>query len=70
MTANVPTMATGTATSGMIADRQFCRNSSTTNATSSTASTQRDENFVDRFVDEGRRVVDNRVVDARGETVP
>ena len=38
MTANVPMMATGTATSGMIADRQFCRNSSTTMATRITAS--------------------------------
>ena len=38
ITENVPTMATGTATSGMIDDRQFCRNRSTTNATSSTAS--------------------------------
>ena len=37
-TANVPMMATGTATRGMTADRQFCRNKSTTNATSSTAS--------------------------------
>ena len=33
MTAKVPMMATGTATSGMSADRQFCRNSSTTTAT-------------------------------------
>ena len=31
-------MATGTATSGMMADRQFCRNKSTTKATSITAS--------------------------------
>ena len=38
MTANVPTMATGTAISGMIADRQFCRNTSTTMATRMTAS--------------------------------
>ena len=38
MTAKVPTIATGTATSGMIADRQFCRNSSTTKATRMTAS--------------------------------
>ena len=38
MTANVPTMATGTATSGMIADRQFCRKTSTTMATRMTAS--------------------------------
>ncbi len=37
-TAKVPTIATGTAISGMTAERQFCRNSSTTNATSSTAS--------------------------------
>ena len=38
MTAKVPMMATGTATSGMIADRQFCRNRSTTKATRITAS--------------------------------
>ncbi len=38
ITANVPTMATGTATSGMIADRQFCRNSRTTKATRMIAS--------------------------------
>ena len=38
MTANVPTTATGTATSGMIAERQFCRNSSTTTATRMIAS--------------------------------
>ena len=31
-------IATGTATSGMIADRQFCRNTSTTIATRITAS--------------------------------
>ncbi len=36
--ANVPTMATGTATSGMSDDRQFCRKTSTTTATSTTAS--------------------------------
>ncbi len=38
MTANVPTIATGTAISGMTADRQFWRNSSTTTATRMTAS--------------------------------
>ena len=38
ITAKVPITATGTATSGMMADRQFCRNNSTTNATSRTAS--------------------------------
>ena len=38
MTANVPMIATGTATSGISADRQFCRNRSTTNATRMTAS--------------------------------
>ena len=40
MTAKVPTMATGTATSGMRAARQFCRNTSTTMATSITASSR------------------------------
>jgi hypothetical protein len=38
MTANVPMMATGTATSGISAERQFCRNRSTTTATRMTAS--------------------------------
>ncbi len=38
ITAKVPMMATGTATRGMMADRQFCRNSSTTKATRITAS--------------------------------
>ena len=38
MTANVPMMATGTAISGMTAERQFCRNVSTTRATRMTAS--------------------------------
>ena len=38
MTANVPMIATGTAISGMTAERQFCRNSSTTTATRITAS--------------------------------
>ncbi len=33
MTANVPMMATGTATRGMIVARQFCRKMSTTRAT-------------------------------------
>ncbi len=38
MTAKVPTMATGTATSGMSVARQFCRNTSTTMPTRITAS--------------------------------
>ncbi len=38
MTAKVPMMATGTATSGMIAERQFCRNTITTSATRAMAS--------------------------------
>ena len=38
MAANVPTTATGTATSGMSDDRQFCRKTSTTTATRTTAS--------------------------------
>jgi len=36
--AKVPTIATGTATSGISVARQFCRNSSTTRVTSATAS--------------------------------
>ena len=38
ITANVPTMATGTAISGISAARQFCRKTSTTSATRMTAS--------------------------------
>ena len=38
MTAKVPMMATGTAISGISADRQFCRNRSTTIATRMMAS--------------------------------
>jgi hypothetical protein len=38
MAANVPMMATGTATSGIRAERQFCRNTSTTRATRMMAS--------------------------------
>ena len=38
MAANVPMIATGTAISGISADRQFCRNTSTTIATRITAS--------------------------------
>ena len=38
MAAKVPMIATGTAIKGISAERQFCRNTSTTSATSSTAS--------------------------------
>ena len=38
ITAKVPMMATGTAIKGMIAERQFCRNNSTTSATRMIAS--------------------------------
>ncbi len=38
MTANVPTIATGTATRGIRVDRQFWRKTSTTRATRITAS--------------------------------
>ena len=38
MTANVLMIATGTAISGMITDRQFCKKTSTTRPTSATAS--------------------------------
>ena len=40
MTAKVPMMATGTAISGISVERQFCKNSSTTMATSMTASSR------------------------------
>jgi hypothetical protein len=38
MTAKVPMIATGTATSGMMAERQFCRKTRTTMATRMIAS--------------------------------
>ena len=38
MAAKVPTIATGTAMSGIIVARQFCKNTSTTTPTSTTAS--------------------------------
>ena len=38
MTPKVPTMAVGTAASGMTADRQLCRKTSMTRATRNTAS--------------------------------
>ena len=40
MTANVPMMPTGTAISGMSADRQFWRKSRTTSATRTTESSR------------------------------
>ena len=68
MTANVPTMATGTAISGMSVARQFCRNTSTTMATRMIGVAQRLEDLVDRLVDERRGVVDDRVVEIRRES--
>ena len=67
MTANVPTMATGTATSGISAARQFCRNTSTTSGHQHHRLEQRPHDVVDRFADERRRVVGDVVVDAVGE---
>ena len=67
MTANVPTMATGTAISGMIAARQFCRNTSTTSDDQDHRVAQRLEDLVDRFADERRRVVDDLVVEPVGK---
>ena len=62
-------MATGTAISGMRAERQFCRNSSTTTATRMTASQQRLEHLADRFVDERRGVVDDGVIEPVGKAL-
>ena len=70
MTANVPTMATGTATSGMTADRQFCRNSSTTIGDQDDGVAQGLEDLVDRLGDERRGVVDDGVVEPRRGTAP
>ena len=69
MTANVPTIATGTATSGMIADRQFCRNSKHDEGDQDHRVAQGLEHLVDRLGDERRRVVDDRVVEPVGEAL-
>ncbi len=59
MTAKVPTMATGTAISGMMAARQFCRNTSITSGHQDDRVAERVEDLVDRLADEGRRVVND-----------
>ena len=69
MTAKVPMIATGTATSGMIADRQFCKNNSTTTATRMTASRSVLHDFVDRFARVRRCVEADIVVDALGKAL-
>ena len=61
-------MATGTATRGMIAERQFCRNSSTTKATRITASRRVLNTSLIDSRDERRGVVDDRVVHALGKS--
>ena len=69
MAAKVPMMATGTATSGMIADRQFCRNRSTTMATRMIASrSDLNTSSIDSRMN-GRGVVADLVVDARREVL-
>ncbi len=65
MTAKVPMMATGTAISGMIAARQFCRKTSTTRATRIDGVAERVEDLVDRLADEGRGVVNDLVIQRR-----
>ena len=67
MTAKVPTMATGTATSGMSTARQFCRNTSTTTADQHDGLEQRLHHVGDRLADERRGVVGDGVVDAVGK---
>ena len=67
ITAKVPTIATGTATSGISADRQFWRNNSTTKATRMTASRSVLKTSSHRLDDERRRVVSDRVVHPLGE---
>ncbi len=67
ITAKVPMMATGTAIRGMIAERQFCRNKQHHEGHQQHGVAERHEDFVDRFVDEGRGVVDDLVVHALGE---
>ena len=67
MTAKVPTMATGTAISGISAARQFCRNTQHHDGHQDHRVAQRLEDLVDRLADERRRVVDDLVVQALGE---
>ena len=67
ITANVPISETGTAISGMTVDRQFCRNTSTTSGHQDDRLEQRLEHLVDRLADEGRRVVDDGVVEPGGK---
>ena len=69
MTANVPTIATGTATSGMIADRQFWRNTQHHDGDQDDRVAQRLEHLVDRLADERRGVVADLVVDPRREVL-
>ena len=63
ITANVPTIATGTAISGMSVARHDCKNASTTIATKMMASRSALEDFVNRFMDERRRIVHDGVFD-------
>ena len=66
-TANVPTIDTGTATSGMIDARQVCRNSTTTSTTSKIASNSVLTTSMDALAHDGRRVVDDLVFHALRE---
>ena len=68
ITAKVPTSETGTAIRGISVARQFCRNSSTTMATRTMASNRAlNTSWIDSR-DEGRRVVDDGVVQPLRET--
>ena len=69
ITAKVPMMATGTAIKGMIAERQFCRNKSTTRATRMIASRRRLDHFLDALPRIGRGVVADHVVQVVGEVL-
>ena len=62
----MPTIDTGTATSGMIEARQVCRNRITTSTTSAIASNSVLDHRLDRGAHELRRVVDDLVVHALG----
>ncbi len=63
MTAKVPTIEIGTASSGMIEARQVCRNKITTSTTSTTASKQRMHHGLDRVAHEDGRVIDDAVIE-------
>ena len=64
ITANVPIIETGMASSGTSAARQFCKNTNTTSATSADRFEQCFHDILNTVADERRRIVRNRIIDA------